>query len=156
MILFVYGTLMEGYPNHALLADSKFIGYGLTVDSYFMTGRLNTELDEFEDGRQFSYPPRKLLFPYIYKTNKQHSYSILQTKVYGEIYEIDQKCIDQLDKHEGHPFIYKRCIIPVQMNDSVIDSNVYILENTEIIDEIIQNKNLFIPILNGDWKTCRI
>jgi gamma-glutamylcyclotransferase (GGCT)/AIG2-like uncharacterized protein YtfP len=121
-----------------------------------MCGRLNVDFDEFEDGRQFSYPPRKLLFPYIYQTIESHKYSTCQTQIQGELYEVENNVIDLLDIHEGHPTVYKRTKIPIQFNLSIIDADAYILENNEILSEITSNKKLFIPILNGNWKTAKL
>ncbi len=156
MILFAYGSLMKHFHNHHLLSDATFLGNVHTVDKYYMCGRLNIEFDEFEDGRQFTYPARKLLFPYIYQTSESHTYYTIQTHIYGELYEIENNIIYNLDIHEGHPTIYKRTKIPIQFNTSIIDADAYILENNEILSEITSNKNLFIPILNGNWKTAKL
>jgi gamma-glutamylcyclotransferase (GGCT)/AIG2-like uncharacterized protein YtfP len=145
---------MKGQHNHPLLEDSEFIGFGYTANNYYMCGRLNNEIDEFEEGRQFSYPPRKLLFPYVYTSNELHTYPTSQTKIFGEIYNIDNRIMDTLDMHEGEPIIYKRTVVPVYLNSSVIMANMYILENKDILLDILINKNLFIPIPNGNWKTA--
>jgi gamma-glutamylaminecyclotransferase len=148
-LLFVYGSLRKGFHNHALLNSAKFIGDAITVDNYYMVGRLNHELDPFEDGRTFDYPRRQLLHPYIFTDNIRDD--MISTKIIGEVYSIPNHIIKELDLHEGHPTIYRRSIIEVYMNNKKMYANVYLLMDSIIKSDIQSNKYLYIPI-EGDWK----
>lgn len=146
MLLFVYGTLRKGFHNHNLLDNAKFIGMGISVDKFYMIGRLNFELDEFEDGRS---PPRQLLFPYIFTDNLRVEQ--LSNHIYGELYEISEELLMSIDEHEGHPNIYKRIEESVRIDSTEYKAMIYVLESAEIKEEIRENTNLFVPILSGDW-----
>jgi gamma-glutamylcyclotransferase (GGCT)/AIG2-like uncharacterized protein YtfP len=154
MLLFVYGTLRKGFSNHYLLDGATFLGDGKTVDTFYMVGRLNFELDEFEDGRS---PPRQLLFPYIFKGSLRADQ--VCAHIIGELYEISNEVFVEIDKHEGHPDIYKRTEIDVIVENKLYRVATYILESPEIKAEISDILNLFVPISSGDWqkglKGCR-
>lgn len=77
-ILFVYGTLKQGYGNHVFLKDSKFLG----VDS--VRGTL-VDLGAF---------------PGLLKDGDR--------PVYGELYEVDHATLRNCDRLEGHPNFYRR------------------------------------------------
>jgi len=80
----VYGTLKRNKPNHSLmsLAESEFIGEGKTADKYplIVGGRL----------------------PYLFENVGVGE----QIKV--EIYKVDFRGLQVLDKFEGHPNFYTR------------------------------------------------
>jgi gamma-glutamylaminecyclotransferase len=147
MLLFVYGTLRKGFSNHYLLDGATFVGDGKTVDNFYMVGRLNFELDEFEDGRS---PPRQLLFPYIFKEELRDD--VVCVQITGELYEVSDGLCVEIDKHEGHPGIYKRTEIDVIVENRQFRAATYILESPEIKAEISDNLNLFVPIGSGDWR----
>lgn len=153
MKLFVYGSLLRGFHNNKLLENSKFISNAETIDKYYMVGRLNVELDPFEEGR-VPYPPRKLLFPYVFCEYLRKD--IIANTIKGEVYEISEQTLSELDIHEGHPYIYRRYTIPVKLVGNLeLEANVYMLESTSIKFEIINNPQLLINI-NGDWSTATI
>lgn len=98
MLIFVYGTLKQGYHNNYLLREAKFLGEALTNKSYTMTGR----------GIPFIHPDPKGL------------------PVKGEIYEIDKgKHLPRLDALEGHPSGYTRTTISATLNGEVVNVDVY-------------------------------
>ncbi len=151
MLLFVYGSLRQGFHNNKLLKNSKFIGNAETVDRYYMVGRLNFELDPFEEGR-IPYPPRKLLFPYVFCENLRED--IIANTIKGEVYEVSEKTLSELDIHEGHPCVYMRSTIGVILSGDIeLEANVYLLENTSIKFEIINNPQLLVNV-NGDWSNA--
>jgi gamma-glutamylcyclotransferase (GGCT)/AIG2-like uncharacterized protein YtfP len=147
MLLFVYGTLRKGFINNYLLDSATFIGDGKTIDTFYMVGHLNFELDEFEDGRS---PPRQLLFPYIFKDNLKSGQELVH--ITGELYEVSNELCIEIDKHEGHPDIYKRTEIDVIVKNKLYSVAAYILESLEIKAEIKNNLNLFVPINDGNWR----
>ena len=81
-LIFVYGTLKKGYGNHA--------NCGLDQPPCVFVGK-----DKIL-GRIYSLGP----FPGL-KPN-------FDSKVYGEIYEVDDRTLQRLDRLEGHPRMYER------------------------------------------------
>jgi gamma-glutamylaminecyclotransferase len=84
--VFVYGTLMSGFGNNRLLKDSAMIDYASTEDEYVLVS----------NG----------VIPYLMDDVKD-SYII------GEVYEVNEKTLKNLDDLEGHPNWYQRRIINV-------------------------------------------
>ena len=87
-----YGTLRQGYGNHRLLENSKFIGDALTVDKYKMTARG---------------------IPFVHKDDPV-------CQITGEVYEVDDETLQELDYLEGHPRFYCREVIETTLGDSWI------------------------------------
>lgn len=89
--VFVYGTLLQGEPNHRLLQSSYFKGKGTTKDMFVMFGasfplaRHPTETDNW-----------------FYCGN-----------VVGEVYGVTKGTLSALDRLEGHPHFYERRLTPV-------------------------------------------
>lgn len=85
--LFVYGTLKRGRGNHRLLGNAKFIGEGETVEKYKM----------YDIG-----------VPIVVKGSPH-------VRIKGELYMVDEKILKQCDSLEGHPDMYKREKIKVEV-----------------------------------------
>ncbi len=136
MLLFVYGSLRKGLQNNYRLESSKFIGQCNTCDEYIMVGL-----------KSKSYP---------YVIDKELFIDIKPTKIIGELYEVDNEIIEKLDKLEDHPNTYKRRETKVIINNNIITSNIYILEDYSIINIIKKylknNWTKFVLVENGDWK----
>jgi gamma-glutamylaminecyclotransferase len=79
-LLFVYGTLMRGEPNHPLLAGASFHGPGRTLPRFELV-----DLD--------AYPAMV---------------SGGTAAVAGELYEVDEAVLAAVDDLEGHPRLYRR------------------------------------------------
>jgi gamma-glutamylcyclotransferase (GGCT)/AIG2-like uncharacterized protein YtfP len=98
--VFVYGTLLKGFGNHARhLESSKFIGAAVTQKQYTM----------FKSG-----------IPFV---NKEFpNYPII-----GEVYEVNAAVLQGLDRLEGHPEWYYREPIPVVLKETgeVITASIY-------------------------------
>ena len=91
-LLFVYGTLKQGYGNHNyILKDQKFLGEARTSERYFMWGK----------NAGFPYISR---LPYIIYP---------KLCVLGELYEVDPTALAECDRLEGHPHFYERHEIDV-------------------------------------------
>ncbi len=137
MLLFVYGSLRKDLHNNYLLEKCKFVGLSYTVNDFVMFGL-----------KSKSYP---------YVIEKENFNEILPTKITGELYEVDNITLEKLDKLEDHPNTYKRKEIEVILNNTIIKSNIYILEDYSIINIIKKslknNWNKFVLVENGDWKT---
>lgn len=78
--VFVYGTLLEGEPNHRFLAKARLVGEATTKP-------------EFELRDLGGYPA-------LVHGGGQ--------AVAGEVYEVDEPTLVRLDRLEGHPRFYRR------------------------------------------------
>ena len=88
-LIFVYGTLLRGLSNHAILAQARFLGTARTKESYAL----------YVD----TYP----------KVIRDEPVS----PVRGELYLVDGPTLALLDDLEDHPFMYRREQIAVIMDD---------------------------------------
>lgn len=88
MHVFVYGTLKQGFGNHVLLKDSKFVSNGHTKEEYVMysTGGFPV-VAEAETGLHVS----------------------------GEVYEITPEVLKRLDRLEGYPTMYDRQEVEIDL-----------------------------------------
>lgn len=77
-LLFVYGTLLEGYHNHHWIDGAEFVGVAVTGEKFTM----------YTNGS----------FPAVVS---EPSYSII-----GEVYEIDNKTLTNADRLEGYDAKY--------------------------------------------------
>ncbi|CAG2165497.1 unnamed protein product, partial [Oppiella nova] len=101
-LVFFYGTLKKGQPNHHFMADDmkngrcEYVCSGQTVDKWPMViaTRYNIPCLLFKKGQ-----------------GKQ---------IYGEIYSMDTTLLNWLDFKESQVLIYKRVEIPVQLPDESI------------------------------------
>lgn len=82
MRVFVYGTLKAGFRNAGFLSDATFVGKAVTPPSFTM----------------FDYTAGG--FPIVTKGGN--------VAIKGEVYEISDSVLRQLDALEGHPIMYKR------------------------------------------------
>ena len=98
-LVFVYGTLKKGYYNHYFLKDSKFIDEAITKEKYALYF---------------------LKYPYVIKNAKI-------SQIYGEVYEVDDTTLIDLDFLEGHPNFYRRELIPVILlnKNKTVDAWIY-------------------------------
>jgi gamma-glutamylaminecyclotransferase len=92
--VFVYGTLRKGFSNHRLLNHSgaTFVSDAKTIDKYRLTA----------DG-----------IPFVFK-------QFSDIEITGEVYDVDSNVLSSLDRLEGHPFSYKREIVPTTAGDAWI------------------------------------
>ncbi|MGB9622104.1 MAG: gamma-glutamylcyclotransferase family protein [Brevinematia bacterium] len=119
--IFVFGTLRKGQPRNYLLEKEKFLGYG------------------FIEGFELYYI--KNLFPGIVQG---------EGKVFGEVYEVSEDKLYQLDEVENvfkvkdvDVGLSKRARVKVKLNNSEeIDAWCYIF---------IQDLENSIKIESGDW-----
>lgn len=91
--IFVYGTLKKGYGNHRLLTSSVFLGSGITVKKYLMTANGIPFVSDEPDNKNI-------------------------TNIVGELYQVDNQTMYQVDMLEGHPSFYKREKVEVEMLDN--------------------------------------
>lgn len=111
-LVFVYGSLKSGYYNHQLLETSEYVGYHTTEPKYTM---LNLGC-----------------FPAVIEGGN--------TAISGELYEVSNKVLVDLDILEGVPSLYHRGTINTKYGEAII----YILTNNHFID----NKSI---VKTGVW-----
>ena len=88
--VFVYGSLKNGYGNHHILNNSKFIGDAVTLEPDFSMISM---------GR----------FPGVIYGNK---------RIRGELYSVNQEVFSYLDRLEGNGHFYKREEIDLLLLDN--------------------------------------
>jgi gamma-glutamylaminecyclotransferase len=88
-LVFVYGTLLQGLSNHALLAEARFLGPARTKAAY------------------------ALYVDYYPKVIRDEQVS----PIAGELYLVDRPTLARIDDLEDHPFEYRREQITVIMDD---------------------------------------
>ena len=106
-LVFVYGSLKKGFYNHSLfLANSKFLSNAETVAKYPLVtaSRYN------------------LVF-LLNKPGQGHN-------VKGEVYEVDDVTLAQLDRLEEVPVLYSKLLITVKTESgSELEAIAYLLED---------------------------
>lgn len=96
--VFIYGTLKRDQPNHYFLVEpnngiARFLCTGKTVNK----------------------------FPLVIAT--RHNLPFLLNKpdfghnIFGEVYEIDSKMLENLDDFEDYPMVYDRLLRDVQLEN---------------------------------------
>jgi len=86
--VFVYGTLRRGHANHAFIKNGRYMGTAETKEKYAL------------------YVDR---LPYLVKEPVSH--------IIGELYEVDDETLRQIDWLEGHPTFYRRDLCEVIAQD---------------------------------------
>jgi gamma-glutamylcyclotransferase (GGCT)/AIG2-like uncharacterized protein YtfP len=114
VLIFVYGTLLRGQVNHLLMmSDAAFVRDACTAARYELVD-LGGYPALLEDGH---------------------------TAVSGEIYEVDDELLEELDVFEEVPFLYQRK--PIQLVDGYVDAYV-----------MPRHRAVGAPrIADGDWRS---
>jgi gamma-glutamylcyclotransferase (GGCT)/AIG2-like uncharacterized protein YtfP len=89
--VFVYGTLLEGEPNHRVLKGARLVRRAHTEPAFLL----------------YDLGP----FPALVDGGG--------LRVAGEVYEVDDGCLAALDRLEGHPRFYFRSSIVLDSGDLV-------------------------------------
>lgn len=108
-LVFVYGSLKRGYHNHHLLMHSRFIG----------TGRTPPRFDLLDLGS----------FPAAIAGKHQMT---------GEVFEIDNETLKDLDRLEGNGFMYLRKQIPVVVAGRQIVVWCYLYLEDDGMDPLVE------------------
>jgi len=134
--IFFYGSLREGGTNYSKINKEPNlikIGNGITEIKYSFIGTMSGV-----------YPyASHYLFDDVDKVN-----------IIGEMYEvIAQSYLQNLDKFE---YNYNREIVSVIVDGEKYNSNMYLLQDKELIVGVKENlypngKNRFYNITTGDW-----
>ena len=103
-IMFVYGTLKEGYKNHLYMEGSVFLGKGISVGNWKMIGT-------------------GLPFPYLLGPSSPGESG---HKVVGEVYEVPASEVPAIDRLEGVPYYYKKVPISITVNGKPMTASTYV------------------------------
>ena len=118
MRVFVYGTLLSGEPNHHLLHGQPLVG----------EARTEARFDLVSLGG----------FPAMVPGG--------EVAVRGEVYDVDEETLADLDRLEGYPGFYTR--EPVELHGEVAgEALAYLLPPERVAERP--------TIPTGDWKTWR-
>lgn len=98
--LFAYGSMKEGFRNHWRLEGQKKIGEAATLKRYGM------------------HPSYSFRFPYAIETKEEFAIS-------GELYEIQEALLEELDVFEGVPKHYYRQSIEVVCDGEIYTAYMY-------------------------------
>uniref|UniRef100_A0A0V0GA40 Gamma-glutamylcyclotransferase family protein n=1 Tax=Triatoma dimidiata TaxID=72491 RepID=A0A0V0GA40_TRIDM len=105
--IFVYGTLKKGEPNHHWFTPengfSRFLGNGTTVKKYPLV------------------IATKYNVPFLIDSPGQ-GYQVL-----GEVYEVDEEMLHNIDILEDHPRFYVRRLEDIKINDDINQCWTYFL-----------------------------
>jgi gamma-glutamylcyclotransferase (GGCT)/AIG2-like uncharacterized protein YtfP len=113
VLIFVYGTLLRGEANHPqLMSDAAFVRDACTEARYELVD-LGGYPALLEDGH---------------------------TAVSGEVYEVDDVLLEQLDVFEEVPFLYQRK--PIRLADGYVDA--YVMPREQAVGAP--------RITDGDWR----
>ena len=112
--VFVYGTLMKGFSNSPILEDQEFLGLARTKEENYNLFHIDC----------YAYP-----FPGLVQSDKYHNF------VYGEIYAVNDKCLQLLDSIECiDQGLYRReSMIAVDQYGTEYECFVYLFnQNTDL------------------------
>lgn len=121
MWLFVYGTLMSPFPAHArFMQGCRFLGFAETLEGFTMYS--------WNDGR----------YPMIVSDGK--------TTIKGELYEVSEQILEELDEYEGSE--YERQTVMIK---DLGMAQVYVVRDLDMIDRVLK-EGLVTEVEKGDWK----
>jgi gamma-glutamylcyclotransferase (GGCT)/AIG2-like uncharacterized protein YtfP len=121
MLIFVYGTLRRGASNHAQLASARFVGMARTRARY--------ELVDLGG------------YPAVVEGG--------HTAVIGELYEVDDELLCELDRFEDVPVLYERKSVDIALRDVDSNDDVYIPVEAYVMSRERAQSAPRIP--HGDW-----
>jgi len=102
-IIFVYGTMKRGFPNHRLLADARYLGTASTVERYAL----------YVD-----------MFPGVHPGDAV-------SPIRGELFEVGADDLRRLDALEGHPNLCRREMVAVETGEGRRDAWIYFYPTRE-------------------------
>jgi len=126
-LVFVYGTLCEGYGNHHRIAEaegSRLVGEATTAEA--------------------RYVMRYSGFPIVSHAQPDET----PTKIRGQVWEIGDDALAECDALEGHPTWYRRENVFVHVDGQPEP----IIVETYIMPTELANRGYRPVIESGDWR----
>ena len=128
-LIFVYGTLKRGNGLHGVLEKSEFVGEAITLDPVFKM---------FCNGS----------FPYVTHVGPGGY------RVTGELFNVSEKVLEELDLTEGHPTHYRRSDTEFMLADgSMVAGQLYIYSKSTATCTEITSGCWFHPTLPNRKKS---
>lgn len=127
-LLFVYGTLKQGFTRNSALQNQRFLGTACTKPQYGM----------------YAYGG----FPALVDESLAVQSNVnANTAIYGELYEVDDQCMTTLDKIEGvDSALFKRGTIEL---DTITLANLPLSQNAwNAVESKVSTGYLFCRKLN--------
>lgn len=105
-LLFVYGTMKTGLRNHGRLAKARCLGQAVTRGECFLMWTKRV-------------PGTKLLAPVVQPDGT--------FRIRGELYEVDGPTLSEIDLCEGHPVVYERLQVDIDLDAPYrgVNQNLY-------------------------------
>lgn len=180
MLIFIYDNLLKNHINHFKIQNSIFIGNARSRDKYYMTSLTcnsypvisyipifnseinmrilcnNKNMENENEGKNTESKNEEKNGNEEKNTESKNERSPSYIK--GEVYEVNNAILKELDTFYNHPDFYTREIIDVILESNEefeLSSKVYcyIIKSSEVMKDI---RRFFtythIPIVNGDWR----
>lgn len=124
--VFVYGTLKLGGSNNRLLRDATFMYPAVTQQAYLMK----------DNGS----------WPFVIQRNKDTA------PVRGEVYEVTDEILDDLDILEGHPGLFVRKQVAVEVDNTGVYDTVWMYFGGEYLADAPHVPNATIQEGAYEWQ----
>ena len=111
ILLAVYGTLKENFPNYY---------YYLNPKKPIFQGLIEVPYQMYSNGG----------FPLLFPSEDKH-------KIYVEVFEVDERTLDRIDRLEGVPHFYVRTSIHLEEVSKEVF--IYVVVNTEPFGELLED-----------------
>ena len=105
--VFIYGTLKKGQCRGHVLSEQKSLGKAETTPEYTL----------FDCGA----------YPALVNTGS--------TSIQGELYEVDEKCLNILDRIEGAPFLYQLQKVNLKSHPDIQAKSYFFQQSTKSLKE---------------------
>ena len=102
-LVFIYGSLLPGEPNHGFLEGARFIRKGRTQPGVGLV-------------KAGPYPS----LAFAARASGERCLALTDARVSGEIYEVDDALLASLDEFEGHPDLYRRSELVLEDGTTVM------------------------------------
>ena len=101
-LVFVYGTLKSGHGNNHILqdGDARLVGEARTLPVFRLYARY---------------------IPYLVPATVTHG-----LRVKGEVWEVDARTLERMDRLEGHPHMYTRTTVEVETDEGFRQAEAYL------------------------------
>ena len=99
-IIAVYGTLKRSHENHYYLKNSKYLGKGISLQKFILGHSSFPAVVPHENG----------------------------VHIVTELYSISQKVLQQLDRLEGVPYLYRRAHFLFRTRKGTVNALLYFMK----------------------------
>jgi len=102
-LVFIYGSLLPGEPNHGFLEGARFVRKGRTQRGVGLV-------------KAGPYPS----LTFAERARGERRATLADAHVSGEIYDVDDALLASLDEFEGHPDLYRRSELVLEDGTTVM------------------------------------